>query len=135
MAYATPQELLEYLLDNDEVVAPDAEAVGRLLGRAEGDVDRAVGPWPVLSTGRKFDPPALDLVQRAALSRACCAACEFRLQLGESGLVGDDDYAPEGVQVIRRGGRTSPKMLEELSGSGLVRRSGTVVTPVVVVLP
>jgi hypothetical protein len=129
LVYAQRDDLEEYLVPNDEIVLPDDATVDAILARAEGDVDRAVGPWPVLSTGRKFDPALLDLVQRATLTRATCASAEFRLQVEESALVGDDDYAPEGVQIIRRGSRVAPKMIEELAGSGLIRRSGTVVTP------
>ena len=84
--YATSADLAAYVADNAEVSAPSA--ADALLERAERDVDRVVGPWPVFSNGRKFDPPALTAPQRAALSRATCAAAEFRLTIGESELVG-----------------------------------------------
>src|SRR4051812_25054615 len=104
---------------------PADDAVERLLERAERDVDAVVGPWPRFTTGLKFDPAQLDVVQRAALARATCAAAEFRLVIGEDALVGDEDYLPNEVTVLRRAATVSPKMLAELAGSGLVRRSVT----------
>lgn len=131
--YATAADLASYVADNTEVGVPTGVAADRLLERAERDVDRVVGPWPVFSNGRKFDPPSLTAPQRAALSRATCAAAEFRLTIGESELVGDDDYLPALLTPLRTAGRTSPKMLEELAGSGLVKWSGMPPEPVVVV--
>lgn len=133
--YASESDLLDYLADSPELTAPGGEAAERLLERAEREVDRALGPWPILSTGRKLDPALLDLVQRAAVARATCAAAEHLLLLDPATLAGDDDYVPNEVTVLRRAQRVSPKMLAELSGHGLVRYSGTVVTPVEVVRP
>lgn len=128
--YATQAALAAYVADNADVALPgDEEAVQRLLERAERRVDLALGPWPVLSTGRKIDPASLDLVQRSALERATCAAAEHELVVGVGFLVGEEDYLPGEVSILRQPLRTSPRMLEELAGHGLVKRSGTVATP------
>ena len=129
--YASEADLVEYVRDNPHAALPvDVEARARLLERAERRVDEALGPWPLLSTGRKLDPAALDLVQRSALARATCAAAEHELLLGPEFFVGDDDYLPNDVSILRRASRVSPRMLQELSGTGLIRRSGTVTTQV-----
>lgn len=133
--YATEAELDSYLLDTPEVSAPGGEGSERLLARAEREVDRALGPWPRFANGLKLDPAQLDTTQRAALSRATCAAAEWLLLLDPATIAGDDDYLPDGAVILRRAQRVSPKMLAELAGHGLVRYSGTVVTPVVVVPP
>lgn len=123
--YATADDLAAYIVDNDEVKRPTGDAAERLLERAQRDVDAVVGPWPRFSNGLKFDPTQLDVVQADALNRATCAAAEFRLQLGEATLVGDDDYLPGDVAVLRRAAAVSPKLLAELAGSGLLKRTGT----------
>lgn len=132
--YATATDLAAYCAGNPEVSAPSGADGDRLLERAERDVDRAVGPWPLFSSGRKFDPPQLTAPQREALKRATCAAAEYRLQLGEAELVGGDEYLPAQLTPLRRAGRVSPKMLEELAGSGLVKWSGMPPETVVVVV-
>jgi hypothetical protein len=124
--YATAADLGLYVLDNPGVVLPtDPDAVERLLERAERDVDAVLGAWPLFASGLKIDPAQLDVVQQAALARATCAAAEFRLVLGEEALVGDEDYLPSEVTILRRAANVSPKMLQELAGTGLVKRSGT----------
>lgn len=133
MTYATVEDLAAYVADVPEIVVPDGEAAERLLERAERDVDRVYGPWPILSTGLKFDPGSLPVTAREALRRATCAAAEFRLIVGEDELIGDTEYAPEQLRVLRSAGRIAPKMREELSGHGLVIWSGCAApTPVVI---
>jgi hypothetical protein len=128
--YATQAQLEAYLADTPEVSVPgDAEAVERLLQRAETAVDLILGSWPRFATGRKLDPAQLDLVQREGLARATCAAAQHLLVLDPDVLVGADDYAPGEVTVLRRAVRTSPRAVEELSGHGLIRRSGTIPAP------
>lgn len=124
--YATAAQLADYVLDNEDVSAPQGDAAERLLRRAERDVDRVVGPWPILSTGLRFDPGMLPVTAREALARATCAAAEFRLLVGESELVGDADYVPEQVRLLRAAPRIAPKILEELAGHGLIVTSYTV---------
>lgn len=123
--YATAADLAAFITDTADVIAPEGGAAERLLQRAERDVDRVCGPWPVLSTGLKFDPPTLPVTSRAALSRATCAACEYRLLVGEDELVGDSEYLPAMLSLVRSAGRIAPKMIEELSGHGLMIYSGT----------
>jgi hypothetical protein len=128
--YASTADLEAYVADNpDAVLSGDPEAQERLLARAERTVDLALGPWPFLESGRKLDPETLDEVQRAALSRATCAAAEHELIIGLSVLAGDADYAPSEVQIALPTLITSPRMLRELAGHNLVRRSGCVTTP------
>lgn len=129
--YATPEALTDYIASNEDATLPgDPVAVQRLLARAERQVDLVVGPWPRFSSGLKFDPALLDVTQRAALSRATCAAAEHLLVVDASFLAGAEDFAPGEVSILYRAMRDAPRVLEELAGHGLVRRSGTVVTPV-----
>ena len=125
-AYASREALVAYVEGNDAVDLPgEPEAVERLLEQGQRDVDRALGPYPESLPGAlKIDPDGLSDAQAAALSRATCAACEFRLMLDAALQVGDEDYLPATVTVLRRAQTVSPKMLEELSGSGLRRWSG-----------
>ncbi len=126
--YATTAELTAYLDENADASVGNADA-DKLLERAERDVDRVIGPYTVnATTGLKLTPASLTSVQRAALSRATCAAAEYRLVLGEAELVGDDVLLPVMLQPIRTAGRVAPKILEELAGSGLITWSGTVAT-------
>jgi hypothetical protein len=68
--YASVSDLESYVADNPEVtLSGGSEAVERLLQRAERDVDRALGPYPVLATGRKLDPTVISAPQRGALAR------------------------------------------------------------------
>jgi hypothetical protein len=123
--YATEADLEQYLAPNRAARLAPVEDPEGLLRRAERDVDRLLGPYArVAATGLKLDPAALTAAQRAALARATCAAAEFRLMVGEEELVGDTDYVPATLVVLRRAGRVSPKAAEELSGHGLVRYSG-----------
>ena len=132
--YATPDQLRAYLagrVDIDGLATPppdlDDDTLAELLDRAERDVDRVVGPWPLYASGRKFDPATLPLPARDALSRAACAAAEYRLTEGETDLIGETDFLPPEVgTILRRGPRVGPKVIEELAGSGLLRYSGTV---------
>ena len=130
LVYATVDDLRAYSADLPrDLFNPGDDQVERALERAERDVDRAAGPWPVFSNGRKFDPPSLTAPQRAALTRATCAAAEFRLIQTEELLVGSDDGisgVPGGVTFANRPlPRIGPKLIEELAGSGLFLYSGT----------
>jgi hypothetical protein len=107
---------------------PDDATAELVLQRAERAVDGVIGPRSLDANALKYDPNSITATQKAALSRATCAAAEFRLQLGESALVGEDDYLPTELQPIRKAGRVGPKVAEELAGSGLIAFSGTVTT-------
>lgn len=127
--YATAADLAAYVEPNPDVTTPEGDEADALLERAERDVDRALGPYPPDSdTGLKLDPTLLTDAQVAALVRATCAAAEFRLQVGEGALVGDDDYISAELTILRRAGRSAPKLIEELAGTGLLNFSGTVTT-------
>jgi hypothetical protein len=124
--YATIADFGLYVLDNTEVQLPTEEdAVERLLERAERRVDQALGPYPLSFAGElKLDPEALTAAQQAALARATCAAAEHELLVGLDFLAGGDDFLSGDVTVLRQPIRISPRMIEELTGTGLLRRSG-----------
>lgn len=128
--YATVDEFKSYVADIplDTLSLPDDEAIERLLERAERDVDRIAGPWPVLSTGRRFAPDSLTTAQQDALMRATCAQAEFRLAMGEFELIGADDGIAGVAGVVTFATkplpRVGPKVIEELAGSGLYLYSG-----------
>jgi hypothetical protein len=125
-SYATAEDLALYL-KRSTVVAPDSDDADAVLEDAERVVDRYAGVgWPWLSTGRKFDPPSLPVYAREALMRATCAAAEWLLAVDIDEAIGTTDYLPDQLRVERRAGRISPRMVEELAGSGLVLYSGTV---------
>jgi hypothetical protein len=126
--YASEKDLAAYVADNPEVQPPgEPEALERLLERAERAVDGVLGPYtPDPETGLKLDLSSLTNAQKAALSRATCAAAEYELVVGPEVLAGGDEWLPATLTVVRSAGRTAPKMLEELagSGSGLIKWSG-----------
>jgi hypothetical protein len=125
--YANAEDLQSYVEDNPAVVLPADDAIDRLLERAERRVDAVLGPYAVdEDTGLKLDPEALSDAQAAALSRATCASAEHELIVGPAFYVGEDDYLPGELTVLTRATRQAPKVLEELSGSGLIVWSGTV---------
>jgi hypothetical protein len=129
LTYATEQDLEEYLLDAEGIDVPEGEAAERLLARAEADVDLVLGPIARnATTGRKIDPATLTTIQRAALSRATCAAAEWRLAMDEDDLVVQEDgiRAVAGITFAPMPRPPGPKVLEELADYGLVKRSGTV---------
>ena len=128
--YAAAANLREYAQDSGVLIPADNAEAERLLVRAELDVDLIAGPWPILSTGRKFDPPTLPVTAREALRRGTCAQAVFRIAKGEDELIGTvDDIACFGSLTLRPGvivPRIGPRVLEELAGHGLLIRSGTV---------
>lgn len=68
-------------------VTDDADALDRLLGRAERDIDRLLVGNPALTTtGLRIDPATLSAWERDALSRAVCAQAEHRVTVGEAAL-------------------------------------------------
>lgn len=110
-----------------ELPADEAE-LGRLIARAEGDVDRAIGgPFPA-GQARKLDPDALTAAQRAALERAVAAQVAFRVAQGERVLIGSDDLVI-GAGDLRFANRPyprlSPHVAETLAGHGLIRATRT----------
>src|SRR3712207_477511 len=89
--YATTDDLDAYA----EIDITDPAFVGRVIDRAERDLDqRVLGPWPVdAATGLKFgqprhagaptNPQGLTTLQIDALKRATCAQAEYRIEMGE----------------------------------------------------
>ena len=126
--YATAADLRDYAQDSGVMIPADDAEAERLLVRAELDVDLIAGPWPILSTGRKFDPPTLPVTAREALRRSTCAQSVFRIAQGEDELIGVvDDVASFGSLTLRAVTvpRIGPRAIEELAGHGLLIRSGT----------
>jgi hypothetical protein len=129
--YASVAEMRVYVEDNPAVAAVlgDDATVERLLERNEHRVDGVLGPYPIdPDSGLKLNPTDLTTPQKDALSRATCAAAEHEVMVGHDFLVGEEDLIPGELQVLRRGSRQAPKMVEELAGTGLVTYSGTVAT-------
>lgn len=127
--YASPADLRIYAQDSGVIVPTDDAEVERLLARCEIDIDLIAGPWPWLSTGRKFDPPTLPVTAREALKRGTCAQSVFRLAQGEDELIGaEDGIAGFGTLTLRpvTVPRVGPRVWEELAGHGLLIRTGTV---------
>ena len=128
--YATAAELKTYAPSLENLADEPAEA---LLDRAERDVDRAIGGPTHPDRRRRLDPEELTDPQQEALSRAACAAAEFRAAQGEAKLIGADDGVTEAgsVTIAPRASlpRVGPKLREELAGFALTMRSGTVTPP------
>ena len=132
--YATTEEVRAYVCIEAAVLLPkDDDDLEAMIETAELDVDRILSPSlprdPV--TGRKLTLADLSVVQVEALSRATCAAVEWRaLQTEEALAEGDSGIEAAGsVQFTDQPRPPAPKMIEELSGHGFAWRSGTVGTP------
>lgn len=130
VAYATVEDFEAYV---EGWETGDPEVLKRLLHRASLDVDRYVGPaWSVEDNGLRFGDPAganpkkLSSAQVEALTRATCAAAEYRLAMGEEWFVTDQHESVGGpdFSTVGRLSRTGPKMREELRYSGLKRAVG-----------
>lgn len=119
MTYATAEQLSAYA----SLLATPVPARGaELLAAASRDVDVYLGTTY---------PDALLLLpeQVAALAAATCAQALFRDQQDAEQVLGVDDgvTAMAGVSFSGRPSpRWSPLVAEELAGSGLVVRTGTV---------
>lgn len=129
--YAAEDDLFAYVADDRVALrglrAYDDAMIETLLERGERAVDNVIGgdpPDPV--TGLRLDPATLTVAQQGALSRAVCAYCQWELHVGRSFVVGDSVEVPNGLAIASPAARTPPAMLAELSGFGLMKRSGTV---------
>lgn len=121
--YATQADFEAYV---EGYVTDDAAALGRLLEKAERDIDRllfhGIG---VPTNGLRIVPANLTTWAREGLARAVCAQAEYRLAKGEPffvekqlpGRSGGDFSSP--VAEPRYG----PKVFEELRQSGLIRHA------------
>jgi hypothetical protein len=127
MSYATADDLTAYAADLTVTIPLDPATVDRLLARAAEDVDRVIGPYAVWMGGdRKLDPALLTTAARSALSRATCAQACHRLALGADYFdVEVEDLLAGDIRVLKSAQRITPRVAEILSGSGLLRRSGT----------
>jgi hypothetical protein len=112
----------------------DEAALNALIEIAERDVDRllaAVAPADRTAAGLKLDPLLLEASQVEALSRATCAAVEWRVLTSEDDLVGAEDAIAAGggfsFGAIPR--PPGPKVAEELSGFNFAWRSGYAASP------
>jgi len=124
--YASANDLASYLAAIDSDLRPPTSpaAVEQLLTAAEQDVDRVVGAWPKLPSGLALAPALLTPAQQAAVTRATCAAAEFRLASGDE-VVGASEFLSGSLTLAWRGPRPpGQRVAEELSGFGLIRRSG-----------
>lgn len=123
--YATPADLDLY---SEGFTVTDPAAVERELQRAERDVDRLLGYQGQVNaaTGLKLDPAALQPYQRDALMRATCAQAEYRIEMGPEFFRRAQHEQVTGPQFTTTGKlpRVGPKVMEELSGSGLVQAWG-----------
>jgi hypothetical protein len=126
MAYASRDDLDAFLEGRTDLRGSDDPE--RLLTEAESMVDRLTG-WPAPDeAGPRIDLNELTGYQADALKKATLAACEWLLALDPDELIGTTDFAPGEVTVIQRAGRVPPRVVEQLSGSGLLKHAGTVMT-------
>jgi hypothetical protein len=132
--YATPAEVRAYVTAETAVLLPKDDAdLEAMIETAELDVDRQLSARLERdpTTGRKLTLADLSAVQVAALSRATCAAVEWRTLQGEDDLAEADDGTTQ-VGGLRTGPMPrppGPKMIEELAGFGFAWRSGLAGTP------
>jgi hypothetical protein len=131
--YASSDDLNAYLAgDRGALRALRGADVEALLERGERAVDLALGPSHYTrdaTTGLLLDPGTLTDAQRGALSRATCAYVEWLLLVGSEWAAGDSLETAGGVVLAAPPQRTPPKMLSELQGFGLLKRSATVLPP------
>jgi hypothetical protein len=129
--YATRDDLAAYIAANTlatrRLARLDDEEVEAMLERAERAVDLLLGPaWVRTESGLRIDPSLLTDAQRAALTRATCAHSEWALIVGVGVELGDSVETPIGLATTQPVMRQPPKMLAELAGFGLLKRSATV---------
>lgn len=122
--YATQADVEAY---SEGLVVDDAAAFGRLLDRAERDVNRQLVGWPDPTTGLRIDVADLEQWQRDALARAVAAQVEYRLEVGEKRLAGGSsvrgkvkgpDFEIDNSNSPTM--KTGPKVRDELVGTGLL---------------
>jgi hypothetical protein len=131
--YATADDLRAYV-DGDDgaervLRRMEDDAIEGLLERGERAVDLALGPQHYTrdaATGLLLDPSTLTTPQQGALSRAVCAYGEWELLIGREFASGDSVEVPVAIAIASPPARQPPRMLAELAGFGLLRRSATV---------
>lgn len=130
-------------------VVSDATAVGKLIERAEDDIDAVLGVYTIEANGRKLGSPKtlnekqLSTAQKAALAKATCLQGDYRARLfpgGEDGLDGANgagafssvsgpDFSwtyANGSGGGSRPPRVSPRALPILRDARLLRRGALV---------
>ena len=123
--YATAEQLAAYVGNDPDAPLPaDPDALEQLLERAERRLDGLLGPYTHAPGDLKVDPSKVTAAQRSALSRACCAVVHHELVAGLTFLSGGEDFIGGGVAPLYPPTRTPSRALEELSGTGLLKRSG-----------
>lgn len=112
--YATTADLAALI---EGFTVDDSAAAERLLERAEREIDRVLGPWPLLdATGLKMDPSTLSALDADVLRRATVAQAEYELTMGYDFFV-RPQYAKtvaNGVSIDGKAPRVGPKALTEL---------------------
>ncbi len=85
LTYTTRQKFEAYV---PGWVTDNADALEKLLGHAERDIDRLLGNRiPLADTGLKLDPSPLPQWAQDALSNAVCAQAEYLFTLGPDALI------------------------------------------------
>lgn len=122
-AYVTTDDLDEYA---PELASLDSGVKARLLVLASDDLDVALGPIAVLTSGdyagRKYDPTTLDYASSLALRRATCAQAVYRNLKGAEFFDRAQFESVTGPEFTTTGHEPmlGPRAMRELSGSGLI---------------
>jgi hypothetical protein len=130
--YATAADLASYVQDNPEVQAPLATPPSGFYSALSATLTAPSAPtWsiPHRPQARPCGPHG-DPAGGAQPGDLRGGGVPVAARRG--GVRRDDDYLPAELRVVTQAGRTSPKMLEELAGSGLVTYSGTLATTVAI---
>lgn len=124
--YATRADFEAYV---EGWTTDNAQALDRLLERAEQDIDNLAATLPTVddTTSHKFDVPNMTARDLDVLKRATCAQAEFRNAMGEPFFsrpqydqVTGPDFATTG-----RLPWIGPKVYRELAGANLIPLSTT----------
>ena len=125
--YATAEQLRDFTGQTEEQLSDEAALA--VLRKAEGDLDSlAVIGRPVLENGHRFDPDSLSDTEAAALTAACCAQAEYRLEMGPSFFIRGQHSEVSGPEFSTKGtlGRIGPQTMKELRAApGLIRLTTT----------
>lgn len=120
--YATAADVRSYT----EVAALDAlddAAINRLIEKAEGDIDIAVGAVPKnADTGLKFDPTTLASGDATSLRLAACAQVEYRHVMGAEFFIRAQHESVNGPEFATNGKLPyiGPEVWKELERGGIL---------------
>ena len=125
--YATAEQLRDFTGQTEEQLSDEAALA--VLRKAEGDLDSlAVIGRPVLESGHRFDPDSLSDTESAALTAACCAQAEYRLEMGPSFFIRGQHSEVSGPEFSTKGtlGRIGLQTMKELRAApGLIQLTTT----------